>query len=251
MRYVPDIVKGEFVNLGVVLLHGDGQFLDSRMAGESEMRRLRCLHPAADVEMLQKLQDGLGQDLPWDRLEKLRTEFSTSLMLTAPKAIEANDADWQQELEGLFHRHVAAPPRPARAMEKPRLELRQRMEMQFKMAGLLSRLKPFPAAPFTVPGDTFKIDYAYAPAWMPAGNGMRKYIHAITLDRAPHQAKALAFTFEHIRRAHAGDQMTAVHTSAAANTPIAALLESSGIRVLPFDEMDAMVREIRRDLAVT
>ena len=251
LRYVPDIVKGEFVNLGVMLLNEQGGFLEGRMAGEEEVRRLRWLHPEADVEMIKELQAGFAQQLPWDKLDKLRDEFSTSLVLTAPKILETSQA-WKDELDALFHRHVAAPPRPSRETDKPRQQLRQRMEMRFRVAGLLGRLKPFPAAPFTVPGDTIKIDYAYAPA----GNGKRKYIHAITLDRAPHQAKVLAFTFEHIRRSQAGDQMTAVYETAPSarntpmGTPIGALLESSGIRVQPYEQLDALVREIRQDLAM-
>jgi hypothetical protein len=99
---------------------------------------------------------------------------------------------------------------------------------------------------FTVPGDSFKIDYAY----VPASNGRRKYLHAVTLDRAMPQAARLALVFERIRRASNGDQLTALYDDGARTvTPIRGLLESSGIQVRPYGEIDSLVKEIRRDLA--
>ena len=245
LRYVPDIVKGEFMNLGVALLDESGGFLEARMAGEEEMRRLRWLHPAADLDLIRELESGFAGQMPWESLDKLRQEFSTSLTISEPKICITEN--WREEIASLFGRYVAAPPRAGREADNPRVQLRQRLAQRFRMEGLLERLKPAPAAPFTVPGDPFKIDYAY----VPASNGMQKYIHAVTLDRATHQAKVLAFTFEHIRRKRAHDQMTAVYDGpASAAGPIQELLESSEIRLRPYAEMDSLIREIRRDLAL-
>ncbi len=247
LRYVPDIVKGEFVNLAVVLMDESGGFLGARMFGEEEFRRLRCLHPTADLDLLREIQAGFPGQVAHLPLDKLRETLSTSLTLQEPKLCVTEDR--QQELEALYQRYVAAPPRAGREAEKPRLELRRRLEQRFRGEGLLEWLRPAPAAPFTVEGDPFKIDYAYAPAT----NGRVKYIHAVTLERATHQAKVLAFTFERIHRAHPSDQMTAVSDGVA--DPERArltreLLESSGIRVQPVAEMDSLVREIRSDLAL-
>ena len=55
LRYVPDVVKGEFVNLGVVLLEeGDDGFTDVRFT--RDWRRVRCLDPEADIELLESYE---------------------------------------------------------------------------------------------------------------------------------------------------------------------------------------------------
>ena len=55
LRYVPDVVKGEFVNLGVVLLEeGDSGFTDVRFL--RDWRRLRGLDPEADIELLESYE---------------------------------------------------------------------------------------------------------------------------------------------------------------------------------------------------
>ena len=46
VRYAPDAVKNEFVNVGVAVLDSDG-FADVRMT--RDWRRVRCLDPAADI----------------------------------------------------------------------------------------------------------------------------------------------------------------------------------------------------------
>ncbi len=55
LRYVPDVVKGEFVNLGVVLLEeGENGFTDVRFL--RDWRRVRGLDPEADVELLESYE---------------------------------------------------------------------------------------------------------------------------------------------------------------------------------------------------
>ena len=132
LRYVPDIVKGEFMNLGVALLDENGGFLDARMAGEGEMRRLRCLHPNADLDLIRELESGLAEQMPWASLDKLRQEFSTSLTITDPKVCITED--WREEMAALFGRYVAAPPRTGRETDNPRVQLRQRLTHQIGRA---------------------------------------------------------------------------------------------------------------------
>src|ERR1035437_7287908 len=51
LRYVPDVVKQEFVNVGVVMLEeGEGGFTDVRFT--RDWRRVRCLEPEVDIELL-------------------------------------------------------------------------------------------------------------------------------------------------------------------------------------------------------
>lgn len=246
LRYTPDVVKGEFLNLGVALLDGDGGFLGSRMSGEAEMRRLRVFHPEADMDLLAKTGTAWSAGaMPWTELESWRETLSDSLTVSDPKGVVTED--WRQEMDALYRRYVAAPPREkAEHGANPRGELRQRLHDRLLLAGLLDRLQPFPVDRFTVPGDSFKIDYAY----VPATNGRRKYLHAVTLGRSMPQASRLALVFERIQKVSTGDQLTALYDDVRdESTPIRGLLESSGIKVRPYAEMDSLVKEIRRDLA--
>ena len=56
---MPDVVKGEFVNVGVVLLEDerDGGFTDVRFT--RDWRRVRCLDPEVDIELLESYEDEL------------------------------------------------------------------------------------------------------------------------------------------------------------------------------------------------
>ncbi len=58
LRYIPDVVKGEFVNIGVILLEeGDDGFTDVRFT--RDWRRVRCADPDADIELLESYESDL------------------------------------------------------------------------------------------------------------------------------------------------------------------------------------------------
>src|ERR1035438_4240191 len=58
LRYVPDAVKQEFVNVGVAVLEeGEGGFTDVRFT--RDWRRVRCLDPEVDVELLESYESEL------------------------------------------------------------------------------------------------------------------------------------------------------------------------------------------------
>src|SRR5206468_117775 len=64
LRYVPDNVKGEFVNIGVLLIESDGGsegFADVLFT--RDWRRLRCLDPDADVDVLLAIENDLRTQL--------------------------------------------------------------------------------------------------------------------------------------------------------------------------------------------
>ena len=56
LRYVPDAVKDEFINIGLVAIEAEksgDKFGEVRFT--KDWRRVRCLDPQADVEMLAAL----------------------------------------------------------------------------------------------------------------------------------------------------------------------------------------------------
>src|ERR1700690_2061246 len=58
LRYVPNVVKEEFVNIGVVLLEeGESGFTGVRFT--RDWRRARCFDPDADIELLESYEADL------------------------------------------------------------------------------------------------------------------------------------------------------------------------------------------------
>ena len=59
IRYVPDPVKNEFVNIGVLLRGGE----QSELRFTRDWARVQCLDPDADTEMLEALEIEIGHRL--------------------------------------------------------------------------------------------------------------------------------------------------------------------------------------------
>src|SRR5512141_910566 len=70
LRYVPDAVKGEFVNVGVVMLErasSGGGFTGVRFA--RDWRRVRCLDPDVDIEVFDALEADIRARLQSDAMD--------------------------------------------------------------------------------------------------------------------------------------------------------------------------------------
>src|SRR5947209_6833178 len=107
LRYVPDLVKNEFVNFGVVLLDaerkpGDQGFAMVRFT--DDFRRIKCMDTNADVEMLEALAAEMGRGLASarDREEMLHRidQFSNTIQLSDSKFLESGSP--QQEMPRLM-----------------------------------------------------------------------------------------------------------------------------------------------------
>ena len=209
VRYAPDAVKDEFANIGVVLLH-DGA-ADIRFT--RDWRRVKCLDPAADVEMLQGLEDDLRGQFEHgalDRatlLEKLQDYLSNSLQFTAPKAVLAEDA--AEELETLARMYLERR-RVAGEKGMGRAAIFGQMKDAFEQAGVWRHMQHrIAASQYTHKGDPLKIDCGYRP------NGVIKMFHAVSLATDADAAKVLAFSYPELRDgvrrvAGAGTKLTAV-----------------------------------------
>src|SRR5262249_27281113 len=101
LRYAPDAVKEEFVNIGLLLVE-QGAFAGVRFA--RDLSRLRCLDEDADLEMLKSLEEELQRKVERagpdrDKLIKLVTDtFSNTLQLSSAKAVLAASPEKELEL---------------------------------------------------------------------------------------------------------------------------------------------------------
>jgi hypothetical protein len=196
VRYAPDAVKGEFVNIGIVLLDPAAGTADVQFT--RDWRRVRCLDPLADTAMLEAIEAEVHQRLQAggaDRervLHLLRDSFANALQVSAPKGL-LSDAP-AQELKRLVELY-AGRVRPGRPRETAgRAAIVKQMRNAFEAAGVWPRMfKEVRVAPFTHPGDPLRLDCAYRP------NGIMKFFHAVPLATDVDAAKVLAFSYPLVR----------------------------------------------------
>src|SRR5579864_3324671 len=114
IRYTPNLIRDEWVNIGVVLHDpAEGKFRVRLIEEEAEYARVRRLHPAANESLLRgvgpMLEDSLrehsGELDAW--IAKLDRTLSNALQFSPQKGLLADDLD--AELDRLYASHVAPP----------------------------------------------------------------------------------------------------------------------------------------------
>ena len=206
LRYTPNLVRDEWVNIGVIVYDPETGERRLRMIEEQdEFARVRRLHPAADEDLLRKVRDDLEDRLKsaadvadgggWQRLlAKWDDTLSNALQLAPQKGVYAGDLD--AELERLYADHVA-PQRPGPRVGAPgsRAMVRGYCSQVWRLAQLWERLeKSVRVSDYTTPGDPMRIDYAYR------RNGTRGFVQTLSVSRAPGDCKPLAYTAERIAK---------------------------------------------------
>ncbi|HKT49928.1 MAG TPA: DUF3037 domain-containing protein [Candidatus Angelobacter sp.] len=190
LRYVPDAVKNEFVNIGLVLLPPGGA---PELRFTHDWSRVRCLDAEADVEVLGALESDLRDQLHGlngDResiLRRIQDSFSNALQPSEIKACLAESPALEaDELARLYLEH-----RRPRAQREPsaRHVIRERMQQAFESVGVWPLMwHNVEVAKYTRKGDPLKIDCGYSP------NGTVKLFHALAIETDPNSAKVLAFS---------------------------------------------------------
>jgi hypothetical protein len=208
LRYVPNLVRDEWVNIGVLVFNPEtGERRLRLIEDQDEYNRVRRLHPWADEALLRALRDNLenrldtggrtngGDDseIPWQRvLSKWDETLSNALQIAPQKGVLADDLD--AETERLYADHVAVPRRSVRGgLPGGRVSIRSYCAQVFRQARIWDRLeKSVRVADFTFPGDPARLDYSYR------RNGTRGFVHALSVTRAPQDAKSLTYNVKHI-----------------------------------------------------
>jgi hypothetical protein len=203
LRYTPNLVRDEWVNIGVLLF--DPQSGERRLRlieDQDEYSRVRRLHPNADEALLRALRDDLEDRLQsassrasnnWQLLlGKWDETLSNALQLAPQKGIFAVDLD--AEMERLYADHVAMQREPSRVgAPGSRAQMRSYCSQVFRQARLWERIeKSVRVSEFTFPGDPMRLDYSYR------RNGTRGFVQNLSVTRAPADAKLLAYTAERI-----------------------------------------------------
>jgi hypothetical protein len=256
LRYTPNIVRGEFVNLGV-LLHDPaaGRLLPLRLL--EDFRRVRKLHPWADLDVLAALERQVDAEAPagaadLDAYLNRLQQFSNALEFTEPKAVLT--ADPEAELERLFDTYVAEPRYPTRVgalVERSRAWIRAQLNDALRKAGLLQKLdRGVRVEDYTHKGDRFRFDFGWR------RNGHLGFLHSLALEREVDRAKVLAYTMERIAARLAAQKLTArcaavVEAPAESDTAhlSARILAEQEIALVPVAALPAFTADLRRHLA--
>src|SRR6202521_5264046 len=131
LRYTPNLVRDEWVNIGVLLLDpSTGERRLRLIEEQDEYNRVRRLHPQADETLLPALRDDLedrfqsasangsngGKGDLQQLLGKWDETLSNALQLAPQKGVFA--ADFGAELDRLYSDHIA-PQRAASRVRAP------------------------------------------------------------------------------------------------------------------------------------
>jgi hypothetical protein len=256
LRYVPDAVKDEFVNIGLVMVEASangGGFAEVRFT--RDWRRVRCLDPQADVEMLAALEREIRGQLAstHDRaalLRRLEDSFSNVIQVSPAKGCLAEDP--VAEIEAMASMYLET----AKVGGKREVSGRQRilaaMRDAFEQAGIAKFVVPVPVAPYTKPGDPFQFDFGYRVG------GEIKLFQAVSLKAGVDAAVLLAARYPRIAQV-----MSKVAGAAPALTAVIdddldrgqesvqfalSMMEEEKIRIAVAAEMPMIAEVARREL---
>ena len=214
LRYVPDVVKGEFVNIGVLLREAAAAGDAAGTPGRAQVRftrdwsRVRCMDAGADLALLEgleqeiaaRLQSGVSARDPKSVLATLEDSLSNSVQMTEPRASLAENLT--TEMEQLMRMYVeplrVAGKRSREARQSGRLGIQTAVRTEFERAGVWRMLnKRIVAERYTRKGDPLRIDCGYMPDRR-FGQALRMF-HAVSLEGDLEMAKVLAFTAPQMR----------------------------------------------------
>ena len=252
LRYTPNLVRDEWINIGVLVFDPQTGERRLRMTEEpEEYARVRRLHQQVDEELLRRLRDDLekrfatatqlfggnaqNQDdarADWLKLlAKWDDTLSNALQLAPQKGVFADDLD--AETERLYGDHVALSQHAGRVgAPGSRGIIRSYCAQVLKQAKLWERMdKGVHAAEFTFAGDPMRLDYGYR------RNGTRGFVQTLSVTRAPADAKLLAYTVERIRSKVNSSEFTAV-------TDVALIAENERHRFVADTLRDAGVESV-------
>jgi Protein of unknown function (DUF3037) len=260
LRYTPNLVRDEWVNIGVLLEQAPAVSLAPGaravrralrlLDDERGFSRLRRLHPSADETLLRSLGPEFDARLNGTEesasayVAKLQDSLSNVLQFSPQRAVLAENFD--AEMDRLYREHVAPPPRARTGIVESTKEwIHARLKDIFARKHILDKMeRGVRVDKFTQPGDPFHIDYAYR------YNGARGYVHAVPLGRDYSTAKIFAYTAERIRAksSHAEFRAITEVPPSGANRRhefILRLFEDQQISVLPLSGVEAWAESLR------
>jgi len=199
LQCMPDPLKGEKVNVAVVLRDPSPQNPSILVRISDHMRRIVCLEPGFQLEsfeeILQRAESILLNSLDFENRIDHFEEWPEELMLGRKTAVLTDSMP--DEIELLAKQYLQ--PRSWKNTEseaETRAVLVGKMRREFESAGVWGLMdKRLRVADFTSRGDTLKLDCGYADV----GNSAYRIFHAVPLVKDGNMTKALAYSWPMIR----------------------------------------------------
>lgn len=195
IRYVPDVVKGEFANIGV-LLREAGRNDSAVVRFTRDWSRVRCMDAEADIGLLEALEGEIGARLQMDGkdapgskpvMEILEDTLANSVQMTEVRACLAESLP--AEIEQLMKMYVEPLKVKIERKRTGRAAIAGAMRTEFERAGVWGLMrKRIAASLYTRAGDPMKIDCGYRP------NGVIRMFQAVSLEGDVEAAKGLAYS---------------------------------------------------------
>lgn len=256
LKYVPNILRDESVNVGVVLIANDGSFADVRFT--RDWSRVLCADGQADTEMLAAFERDIRARLHEAPnraavMHMLEDSCSNAVQLSPIQAGLAEDAG--RELEKQFQYYVQTNVLGRERAPGPRRAIVLHMEEVFERAGVLQFMeRNVSIAPYTSPGDPMKFDFGY-----PVKDEF-KFLHAVSLRSNVDSAVVLAARFPEIvaaikQRTQGQSWLTAVvdddlDLSREQVGFALGMMRESGIRVAESRQMAEIAEGVRVELGL-
>jgi hypothetical protein len=223
IRYVPDVVKGEFANIGV-LLREAGRDDSAVVRFTRDWSRVRCMDAAADIGLLEALEGEIGarlqatgKDVPGTKpvMEILQDTLANSVQMTEVKACLAESLP--AEIEQLMKMYVEPLKVKMERKRTGRAAIAGAMRTEFERAGVWGLMrKRIAASLYTQAGDPMKLDCGYrAGSGGVAEGAVIRMFQAVSLEGDVEAAKGLAYSapqlMEGVRRVEAARlELTAI-----------------------------------------
>ena len=203
VRYVPDVVKGEFTNIGVVLREAGDHSANTVVRFTRDWSRVRCMDADADIGLLESLEGEIAERLRLGSadtkpvMQVLEDTLSNSLQITPARAALAESVP--AELEQLMQMYVEPLKVKQERRKTGRAAIAGAMRNEFERAGVWGLMrKRIAASLYTRPGDPMKIDCGYR-AGPQNDAGVIRMFQAVSLEGDVEAAKGLAYTAPQLR----------------------------------------------------
>ena len=274
VRYVPDVVKGEFTNIGV-LLQEAGRNDSAVVRFTRDWSRVRCMDADADIGLLEAMEGEIAVRLQMagkealgikPMIEVLQDTFANSVQVTEVKACLTESLP--AEMEQLMKMYVEPLKVKTERKRTGRAAIAGAMRTEFERAGVWGLMrKRIAASLYTRAGDPMKIDCGYkAGPQTAAMGGVVRMFQAVSLEGDVEAAKGLAYSapqlMEGVQRVEAAKlELTAVvePLRAVSDAEDEAMeryrfgveaMERQGVRVVTLSDLARVAETARMELRV-
>lgn len=273
---MPDPVKGEFTNIGV-LLREAARPAAAQLRFTRDWARVRCMDPDADFALLEALESEIAARLPHTAtdfkpvLATLEDSLSNTVQISEPRACLAENMATEMDL--LMKMYVETLRVKESRRRTGRAALAATMRNEFERAGVWAMMrKRIAASTYTQPGDPMKIDCGYRPNPGTASEldrggaaGVIRMFHAVSLAGDIEAAKGLAYSAPRLSEGVQRVEGARLHLTAVVE-PLGALageegtaeqyrfgvetMESQSIRVLTANDLARAAETARFELGL-